>query len=171
MDCTAYYASPLGEILLASDGEALTGLWFAGQKYYAAGLDAAHAERELPIFDATARWLDLYFTGADPAFTPPLNLRGTEFQRMVWTMLLTIPYGGTRSYGELAGLLAEETGRRVSARAVGTAVGRNPVSLIVPCHRVLAADGSLHGYAGGLRRKEALLRLETERRPIERIET
>ncbi len=171
MDCTARYASPLGEILLASDGEALTGLWFAGQKYYAAGLDPAHAERELPIFRVAARWLDLYFAGADPAFAPPLHLRGTEFQRMVWTTLLTIPYGGTRSYGELAAALTEKRGRRVSARAIGAAVGRNPVSLIVPCHRVLAADGGLCGYAGGLRRKEALLRLEAEGRPLGEVGT
>lgn len=171
MDCTAHYASPLGGILLASDGEALTGLWFAGQKYYAAGLDPAHAERELPIFRVAARWLDLYFAGADPAFAPPLHLRGTEFQRMVWTTLLTIPYGGTRSYGELAAALTEKRGRRVSARAIGAAVGRNPVSLIVPCHRVLAADGGLCGYAGGLRRKEALLRLEAEGRPLGEVGT
>ena len=168
MDYTAHYASPLGEILLASDGQALTGLWFAGQKYYAAGLGAAHAERELPIFGVTMRWLDLYFAGDRATFTPPLYLRGTAFQRVVWTLLLTIPYAETRSYGELARTLAAKTGRRVSARAVGAAVGRNPISLIVPCHRVLAADGSLCGYAGGLWRKEALLRLEAERRPIER---
>lgn len=168
MDYTAHYASPLGEILLASDGQALTGLWFAGQKYYAAGLDAAHTERELPIFGVTMRWLDLFFTGVRPYFAPPLYLRGTDFQRRVWTLLLEIPFGETRSYGELARALAVKTGRRVSARAVGAAVGRNPISLIVPCHRVLAADGSLCGYAGGLWRKEALLRLEAEGRPIER---
>ena len=168
MDYTVHYASPLGEILLASDGQALTGLWFADQKYYAAGLDTAHTERELPIFGVTMRWLDLYFAGARAAFTPPLYLRGTAFQRSVWTQLLTIPWGETRSYGELARTLAAKTGRGVSARAVGAAVGRNPVSIIVPCHRVLAADGSLCGYAGGLRRKEALLRLEAEGMPTER---
>lgn len=168
MDYTAHYVSPLGEILLASDGQALTGLWFAGQKYYAATLDALHTERELPIFGLTMRWLDLYFAGVSPTFTPPLTLRGTAFQRRVWALLPEIPFGGTRSYGELARALAGDTGRRTSARAVGAAVGRNPVSIIVPCHRVLAGDGSLRGYAGGLWRKEALLRLEAEGKRIER---
>lgn len=171
MDYTARYPSPLGEILLASDGEALTGLWFAGQKYDAAGPDAAHAERALPLFAETRRWLDLYFSGVRPDFKPPLRLRGTDFQRRAWTLLLTIPYGETRSYGGLAHALADELGRRVSARAVGAAVGRNPVSLVVPCHRVLAGDGSLRGYAGGLWRKDALLRLEAGGSPIERTET
>ena len=159
MDFTARYASPLGEILLAADGESLTGLWFAGQKYYAEGLSETHEERELPVFTETRRWLDLYFAGQRPDFLPPLHLRGTAFQRRVWAQLLAIPYGETRSYGDLARRLAEENGRG-SARAVGGAVGRNPVSVIVPCHRVLAADGSLHGYAGGLERKAALLRIE-----------
>ena len=168
MDYTAHYASPLGEILLASDGQALTGLWFAGQKYCAATLDALHTERELPIFGVTMRWLDLFFTGVRPYFAPPLYLRGTGCRRRVWAVLLEIPFAETRSYGELARALAVKTGRRVSARAVGAALGRNPISLIVPCHRVLSADGSLCGYAGGLWRKEALLRLEAEGRPIER---
>ncbi len=159
MDYTARYDSPLGEILLAADGEGLTGLWFAGQKYYADGLSEAREERELPVFTETRRWLDRYFAGQKPDYLPPLHLRGTAFQRRVWALLLAIPYGETRSYGELAQILASETGRG-SARAVGTAVGRNPVSVIVPCHRVLGADGSLHGYAGGLARKAALLRLE-----------
>ena len=155
MDCTERYSSPLGEILLASDGEALTGLWFLGQTHFASRLDSRHEERCLPVLEETARWLDAYFAGEQPDFTPPLHLRGTVFQRRVWALLLTIPYGQTRSYGALAQLLG-----CASARAVGAAVGRNPISVIVPCHRVLAADGSLHGYAGGLWRKEALLRLE-----------
>ena len=150
-------ASPLGGILLAADGEGLTGRWFEGQKYYARGLDAEAREKNLPVFDQTARWLDLYFSGREPEFTPPLHLTGTQFQITVWNQLLTIPYGETETYGGLAmrcGLSA------VSARAVGSAVGRNPVSVIVPCHRVVGADGSLTGYAGGTDRKRKLLALE-----------
>lgn len=161
MDYTHHYASPLGGVTLASDGEALTGLWFDGQKYYAASLSARHAEKALPVFDEAARWLDLYFSGHDPGFTPPLNLRGTAFRRAVWELLLTIPFGHTMTYGQIAETLAARAGlSRMSARAVGGAVGHNPVSLIVPCHRVVGADGSLTGYAGGLERKRRLLLLE-----------
>ena len=152
-----HYLSPLGDILLAADGEGLTGLWFEGQKYYARGLDAEHEEKDLSVFEQAARWLDIYFSGKEPEFTPPLRLTGTEFQLTVWRKLLTIPYGETETYGGLAmrcGLSA------VSARAVGSAVGRNPVSVIVPCHRVVGADGSLTGYAGGTDRKTRLLALE-----------
>lgn len=155
MDCIHFYDSPLGGILLASDGEALTGLWFEGQKYYADGLGAEHAEKPLPIFDACERWLELYFNGQVPDFTPALAPRGTAFQKRVWDSLRSIPYGQTLSYGEIA----EKLGW-TSARAVGSAVGRNPISLIIPCHRVLGADGSLTGYAGGIDRKRRLLELE-----------
>lgn len=161
MDYVWHYDSPLGGITLASDGSALSGLWFDGQKHFAATLGAEREERELPVFEQTARWLDAYFAGRVPDFTPPLHLIGTPFQKAVWELLLTIPYGETRSYGQLAACLAETRGMpRVSARAVGAAVGHNPVSLIVPCHRVLGADGRLTGYAGGLARKRALLTLE-----------
>lgn len=162
MDYTFACSSPLGPITLASDGEALTGLWFAGQKHFGDTLTPETARAELPVFRQTVRWLDLYFGGQIPDFTPPLHLRGTEFRRQVWALLLRIPYGETTSYGALARLLAEQTGRPAGqlARAVGGAVARNPVSLIIPCHRVLAADGSLTGYAAGLERKAALLELE-----------
>ena len=160
MDYTYRRASPLGPILLASDGEALTGLWFEGQKHFGSTLGAEHEERALPVFDETARWLDLYFAGRRPDFTPPLRLRGTAFQREVWELLPAVPYGETVTYGQLAAILARRRGTPVPARAVGSAVGRNPVSLIVPCHRVLGADGSLTGYAGGLDRKRSLLDLE-----------
>ena len=162
MDCTFDCSSPLGPITLASDGEALTGLWFAGQKHFGDTLTPETARAELPVFRQTVRWLDLYFGGRIPDFTPPLHLRGTEFRRQVWALLLLVPYGETTSYGALARLLAEQTGRPAGqlARAVGGAVARNPISLIVPCHRVLAADGSLTGYAAGLERKAALLELE-----------
>lgn len=161
MQYTTIYASPLGAITLASDGAALTGLWFQGQKYEARGLDREHAARSLPVFDVARRWLDIYFSGAAPDFTPPLRFYGTAFQQAVWRLLTDIPYGETSSYGALARRLAAAQGReRVSARAVGGAVGKNPISIIVPCHRVLGADGALTGYAGGLDRKTALLRLE-----------
>ena len=155
MDYTFHYDSPLGGITLSSDGEALTGLWFDGQKYFARTLGQEHAEKPLPVFDETARWLELYFAGTVPDFTPKLNPRGTSFQRAVWDVLLTIPWGQTTSYGEIA----RKLGCR-SARAVGGAVGRNPISLIIPCHRVLGADGSLTGYAGGADKKRSLLELE-----------
>ena len=160
MDCITCYPSPLGEIILASDGEALTGLWFAGQQYEGSTLAPEHEQKDLPVFDETRHWLDAYFTGKDPGFTPPLCLRGTDFRKTVWEILLTIPYGETTTYGEIAARIAQNTGGSVSARAVGGAVSRNPVSLIVPCHRVVGADGSLTGYAGGVERKEKLLKLE-----------
>ena len=141
------YASPLGGITLASDGEALTGLWFDGQKYFGRGLSAAREER--------------YFSGREPDFLPPLRARGTPFQEMVWEILRAIPYGRTRTYGEIAAQTAQQTGRpRMSAQAVGSAVGRNPISLLIPCHRVVGANGSLTGYAGGVEKKRRLLLLE-----------
>ena len=161
MDYTHHYDSPLGGITLAADGAALTGLWFDGQKHFAASLAAEHEEAALPVFEEAARWLDLYFGGERPDFTPPLSPRGSPFRRAVWELLLTIPYGQTMRYGQIAALLAQRRGlARVSAQAVGGAVGHNPVSLIIPCHRVVGADGSLTGYAGGVERKLRLLTLE-----------
>ena len=156
MDFIHPCATPLGGVTLASDGEALTGLWFDGQRYFAAGLGPIHRETGLPVFQEAERWLEIYFSGRDPGFTPALRLRGTAFQRRVWEYLLGIPYGQTVTYGRIAGALIPAS----SPRAVGGAVGRNPVSLIVPCHRVLGADGGLTGYAGGPERKLALLALE-----------
>ena len=112
------------------------------------------------MFSDTCRWLDLYFGGKEPDFTPAVSLRGTPFRTAVWQILQKIPYGKTMTYGQIAEKLARETGKPVSARAVGGAVGHNPVSLIIPCHRVIGADGSLTGYAGGTERKAALLRME-----------
>ena len=157
MDYTHHYDSPLGGITLASDGDALTGLWFDDQKYFADTLDQAHEEKPLPVFDQSERWLDLYFSGRIPDFTPPLEMRGTAFRRAVWEILLSIPYGRTVTYGEIAERIA---GRNGAALAVGSAVSHNPVSLIVPCHRVIGTDGSLTGYAGGTDRKSCLLRME-----------
>ncbi len=165
MDSVHHYQSPLGAVTLASDGNALTGLWFDGQKHFAETLPADHSEQMLPVFAEAERWLDRYFSGGIPDFTPPLFLRGTPFRRLVWEQLLLIPYGTTVTYGQLAERLSVQTGRRVSARAVGGAVGHNPISLIVPCHRVIGADGSLTGYAGGTDRKSELLRMEKENAP------
>ena len=159
MDYTQIYSSPLGEITLASDGEAIVGLWFEGQKHFAEALSADAERRALPVFDEAAKWLDTYFAGSEPDETPPLRLRGTDFQKVVWIALLEVPFGQTVTYGELAMRLGMENG----ARAVGAAVGRNPISILIPCHRVLGADGSLTGYAGGIERKRALLELENRK--------
>ena len=142
---------------MASDGTALTGLWFDGQKYFAEGLAETAAAKTLPVFDKAVRWLDIYFGGRRPDFTPPLNLeKGTAFRKEVWQQLLQIPYGQITTYGELAAQLAAHNGlKRMSAQAVGGAVGHNPISIIVPCHRVVGTGGSLTGA-----KKLALLKLE-----------
>ncbi len=164
MQYISNYASPLGAVLLAADEQGLTGLWFSGQKYYARNLDREHETRELPLFEETKRWLDIYFSGREPDFSLPLHFTGTAFQNAVWKILCTIPYGETRTYGSIARQLAAEKGvPHMSAQAVGGAVGRNKISIVVPCHRVVGANGSLTGYAGGLDRKAALLRLEQGR--------
>ena len=160
---THHCQSPLGGITMAADGEALTGLWFDGQKFFGSTLSAESAERFLPVFAETERWLDLYFSGRIPDFTPMLNLKATEFRNAVWKILLTVPYGRTISYGRIAEILSlQASSARVSARAVGGAVAHNPVSLIIPCHRVVGSDGGLTGYAGGIARKKALLEMEQE---------
>ena len=156
MDYTQRYRSPLGGITLASDGEALTGLWFDGQKYFARTLDGNHEEKNLPVFGQAMQWLDQYFSGQNLGFVPPLRPRGTAFQKAVWDILLSIPYGQTVTYREIA----DRLGRGMSAQAVGGAVGRNPISIIIPCHRVIGTNGSLTGYAGGIERKARLLELE-----------
>lgn len=156
-----HYHSPLGTILLAADDTGLTGLWFEGQKYFAQGLDKETEEKELSVFQATRRWLDVYFSGQAPDFQVPLHFQGTTFQKEVWKILLSIPYGETTTYGAIAKQLAAKRGLpHLSAQAVGSAVGHNKISIIVPCHRVIGADGSLTGYAGGIWRKEKLLALE-----------
>ena len=158
MTCIQQYASPLGGILLAADEHGLTGLWFDGEKYYADNLPAAHEERETPILAETKRWLDVYFSGNEPAFTPPLHPIGSKFRQAVWQILLQIPYGQTITYGAIAHRLAG--GRKMSAQAVGGAVGHNEISIIIPCHRVVGTNGSLTGYAGGIDKKVKLLEWE-----------
>jgi len=158
---TSYYASPFGRILLSCDETGLTGLWFDGAKYYAAGLDPAHEQRDTPVFQAARRWLDIYFSGHEPEFSLPVHMIGTPFQIAVWDILRRIPYGKTAAYGEVAARIAFRQGlERMSARAVGGAVGRNRICLLIPCHRVVGTGGRLTGYAGGLERKRALLKLE-----------
>lgn len=156
----AEFSSPLGTITGAADGTAITGIWFVGQKYFGSCLTPETAWREtLPVFWELRRWLEKYFLGEAPSSLPPLRPEGTEFQRRVWAELLKIPRGAVMTYGQIAEHLTLE-GRRTSARAVGNAVGRNPISILIPCHRVVGADGALTGYAGGLPRKAALLELE-----------
>ena len=161
MDYTWHYDSPLGGITLACNGEALVGLWFDGQKYFADALDKVHKEMMLPVFEDSCHWLDNYFSGKEPGFTPKLNMRTTEFRKRVWEIMLTIPYGKTMSYGEIAAQIAKEKGLpQMSAQAVGGAVSHNSISLIIPCPRVVGTSGSLNGYAGGIDKKVRLLQME-----------
>ncbi len=161
MQYTSNYRSPIGDILLACDEIGLTGLWFEGEKFYALSLENEHEPRETPVFSETRRWLDVYFSGREPDFLPPLHRIGSPFQLRVWELLQRIPYGETTTYGALASEVAAERGlARMSAQAVGGAVGHNEISIITPCHRVVGANGSLTGYAGGIDKKLALLRLE-----------
>lgn len=161
MQYISYYQSSLGGMLLVADDIGLTGAWFEGQKYFALCLDKQYEEKEIPLFERAKRWLDIYFSGNEPDFNVPLHFMGTEFQKEVWKILCTIPYGKTTTYGAIAKQLAARKGlEHMSAQAVGGAVGHNRISIIVPCHRVVGADGSLTGYAGGLDKKVKLLNLE-----------
>lgn len=158
---TCKYASPLGSITLAGDDAELTGLWFDGQRYFGSTLPADAKEGRSPVFDEARRWLDIYFSGRQPDFTPPLRYGSTPFRRIVCGIMLSIPYGQTMTYSEIARRAAAELGRgSMSAQAVGGAVGHNPISIIIPCHRVTGTNGSLTGYAGGIDRKVRLLELE-----------
>lgn len=156
-----HYNSPLGKITFASNGKELTGLWFNGQKYFASTLTKEYEQKNLPVFEQTAKWLDIYFSGKNPDFTPPLYLSSTQFRNEVWKILLAIPYGSVITYGGIADIMAKKRGaENMSAQAIGGAVGHNPISIIVPCHRVVGTDGSLTGYAGGVDIKEKLLKFE-----------
>lgn len=161
MEYIYHYKSPLGGITVASNGKAITGLWFDGQKYFADTLDKNHKESQLPVFEQAKEWLDIYFSGKSPDFTPPICMKTTEFRKSVWKIMLEIPYGKTTTYGEIAKKTAENKGlAKMSAQAVGNAVGHNAISIIIPCHRVIGANGKLTGYAGGLDKKIKLLELE-----------
>ena len=156
-----HYDLPLGAILLAADETGLTGLWFDGQKYFARDLPAECVEQNTPALSEVKRWLDIYFTGKEPGFMPPLHPIGSAFRRSVWDILLRIPYGQTTTYGEIARQLAEKQGLpRISAQAVGGAVGHNEISILIPCHRVVGTNGSLTGYVGGIDKKVKLLEWE-----------
>ncbi|MCB6972230.1 MULTISPECIES: methylated-DNA--[protein]-cysteine S-methyltransferase [Butyricimonas] len=161
MQYTCKYLSPAGGITIASDGDSLTGLWFDGQKYFADTLSAEHEEKSLPVFVRTKEWLDCYFGGKEPGFTPDLHLDSTPFRLAVWEILREIPYGKVITYKDIAEEIARQKGvRNMSAQAVGGAVGHNPISIIIPCHRVVGCNGSLTGYAGGIAKKVHLLTLE-----------
>lgn len=158
---TDYYKSPIGGITMASDGESLCGLWFDGQKYFESTVNGETEDKILPVFEQTKKWLDIYFSGDEPDFTPKLLLDGSDFRKAVWDILLTIPYGSVMTYGEIARLMAKKRGvEKMSAQAVGGAVGHNPISIIVPCHRVVGTNGNLTGYAGGIDKKISLLKIE-----------
>ena len=155
------YRSPLGDITLEADDRELTGLWFEGQKYYPDFSEIVSDEKETRALSLAKEWLDIYFSGKEPDIKVPMRFSGTAFRNEVWEILLSIPYGKTVTYGQIAEMLAKKRGtERMSARAVGGAVGHNRISIIVPCHRVIGSDGSLTGYAGGTERKRELLKLE-----------
>lgn len=160
MHYTQKYTSPIGSITLASDGEVITGLWFEGQKFFADTLGDDFEERDLPVFERAREWLYIYFSGKEPNFSLPLAMNASPFRMKVWEILKEIPYGQTVTYGDIARRIEKESGQRASAQAVGGAVGHNPISIIVPCHRVMGAGGKLTGYAGGVDIKLRLLELE-----------
>ena len=155
MEYICHYTSPVCKITIASDGDALIGLWFNGQKYFASTLRITPEEKLIPIFEETIKWLDIYFNGKVPNFTPTLSIRASVFQNEVYKVLLSIPYGQTLSYGAIAQRINCK-----SAQAVGSAVAHNPISIIIPCHRVIGKNGDMTGYAGGVDKKVKLLEME-----------
>ena len=164
-----HYDSPLGKITLAGDREAVTGLWFDGQKYDRSTLPEGSSPGITPPLAAASAWLDRYFAGEGPVMDLPLRPEGSSFRQQVWRLLLEISCGETVTYKMLAARLEERTGRKsLSAQAVGGAVGHNPISILIPCHRVVGADGSLTGYSGGLEKKRYLLELERNRESLRR---
>ncbi len=161
MQYKTMYTSPLGKIVLACDEQGLLGAWFENQKYFASRLNNDAAEQMTPVLQDACAWLEAYFEGKNPAMNVPLHFIGSPFQTAVWNELLTIPYGTVTTYKELGDRIAAKLGKQhMSPQAIGGAVGHNPLSLFVPCHRVVSANGSLTGYAGGIDRKAALLKLE-----------
>ncbi|WP_026069123.1 methylated-DNA--[protein]-cysteine S-methyltransferase [Methanomassiliicoccus luminyensis] len=157
------YPSPIGTITLACDGNNLVGLWLEGQRYHGKTMPEEIVEKnDMPIFDAAKRWLDRYFAGERPTISElPLAPRGSEFRQGVWDILCEIPYGEVITYGDIAKKMAVKMNKkRMSSQAVGGAVGHNPISIIIPCHRVVGSNGSLTGYGGGIGTKIKLLELE-----------
>ena len=160
--------SPVGILTAASDGTSITGLWIEGQKYFTSTLADDGLKADLPVFKSLQKWLSIYFEGKSPNFAPPLAPKGSAFRQSVWQILCEIPYGTVTTYGDIAKQLEAQTGgKRVSAQAVGGAVGHNPISIIIPCHRVVGANGNLTGYAGGIDKKIQLLQLE--KAPTQRL--
>ncbi|MGN1267463.1 MAG: methylated-DNA--[protein]-cysteine S-methyltransferase [Dorea sp.] len=163
MEYVTDYESKLGKILLASDGKAITGLWFYGQKYFADTLGDKYENGNLKIFQETKKWLEKYFSGKNPEMNIELNPKGSEFRQKVWKILCEIPYGEVMTYGEIAKKIAKAEGKKsMSAQAVGGAVGHNPISILIPCHRVVGSDGSMTGYAGGVEKKEWMIGMEQD---------
>ena len=155
------YDSPIGSITMASNGYALVGLWFDEQKQFVVDFGEVERKKDLPIFEQTKKWLDRYFSGENPTFTPLTEIYGeSAFRQRVRKIVCDIPFGQMLTYGEIAKQIETETGKRVSAQAVGGAVANNRLLLVVPCHRVVGVGGSLTGYAGGLDKKEWLLAME-----------
>lgn len=158
---TCEYESPLGRITIAANEDAITGLWFIGQKYYGQGLPGKREEKATALLEEAKQWLDIYFSGKGPDFLPPLQYGSTPFRKLVCDIMLTIPYGHTMTYGDIAKEAARRLHKeKMSPQATGGAVGHNPITLMIPCHRVVGSSGSLTGYAGGMERKMALLELE-----------
>ncbi len=161
MNYYSEYKSPIGLLIIMSDGESITWLGVKGQKYFVDVEEQGSVKIDLPIFAETKRWLDIYFSGVKPEFTPPLAPKGTLFRQTIWKILCEIPYGEVVSYGDIAKIVATQKGKaRMSAQAVGGAVGHNPISIIIPCHRVVGADGNLTGFASGIAAKITLLEQE-----------
>jgi methylated-DNA-[protein]-cysteine S-methyltransferase len=160
MDFLYEISSPLGEISVSSDGERIIGLWFKGQNFFRRTLASEVKVQDLPIFNTLRKWLAIYFRGDTPPFDLPLAPRGSSFQRSVWHILTTIPHGAITSYGEIAAMISADTGKNMAAQPVGGAIAHNPISILIPCHRVVGADGGLTGYAGGIDKKGYLLTLE-----------
>ena len=160
-----YYQSPIGRILILTDATALLGLWLEGQKYYGAGYDLEQVKQEeTEVSQRVSAWLDAYFKGENPRTDEiPLAPQVTEFRSKVLTVLQKIPYGETATYSDILRELQAEYGEIGSARAVGGAIGHNPISLLIPCHRIVGSDGKLTGYAGGLDKKAYLLKLEARK--------
>ena len=163
---TYYYTSPIGKITLASNGTHLTGLWIEGQKYFPSHLPADKTTTLLSVFRQTQEWLDAYFKGENPDYLPNIELKDTPFRLAVWEILKHIPYGETVTYKDIAKEVARQNNRQsMSAQAIGGAIGHNPVSIIIPCHRVIGSNGSLTGYAGGIERKIALFIIRKSKFP------
>ena len=161
MEYTQKIKSPVGLLTVSSDGKNICGLWIEGQKYFSKTLEKNALEENLAVFDDVRKWLDVYFSAKEPDFMPPLSPKGSPFQKSVWNDLCRIPYGQTATYGDIAKQFElQNNDKGMSARAVGGAVGRNPVSILIPCHRVIGKNKSLTGYAGGIAVKTKLLQLE-----------